>query len=67
MSNEKLIFELTTEETERYFAWARQLTEAHVDEGCEPPGPTFTFECWLGFRNAKVEYCGLEYVIREEF
>jgi hypothetical protein len=37
MSDKKLIFELTEEETERYFAWTRPLTEAHVNADCEPP------------------------------
>ena len=67
MSDEKLVFELTEEETERYFAWARPLTEAHVNADCEPPSCTFTFECCSGFTTISVEYCGNEFVIRDGF
>jgi hypothetical protein len=66
MTNERLIFELTEEETERYFAWARPLTEAHINADCEPPGATFTFECCSTFTDISVDYCGQRFVIREE-
>ena len=67
MSDEALSFKLTEEETKRYFAWARSLTEAHVEADCEPPSCTFTFECCAGFTNINVEYCGKQLVIRDDF
>lgn len=67
MSDKKLTFELTEEESERYFSWARTLTAALLDEDCEPPSVTFTFESCMGFTEITAHYCGQSLLIRKGY
>jgi len=59
-------FELTEEESKRYYAWARALVKAHVDEEVEGVGITISFH--LSPLGTRIEAsCGSgRLVIRDE-
>jgi hypothetical protein len=46
--SQKLIIELSQEATVKYLAYAREITEAEVNNDCEPSGCTIRVDIALG-------------------
>jgi len=43
-----MVVRLTPDQTEQLMAWAGEITEAHVNADCEPPGYRLVVEVWAG-------------------